>query len=1240
MLPSRPDPRPVMPRTASIDSAVSSLSSTSQSTRSTPAHAHNSSRESNSTPAADIAGLVAASGSAEAALHKLWREKQSADSHNAQLWRLVEKQRAMILGLNRDLERAVKDKDRYRQKMKDLSTHASGAVLQRPDSVLDREGSQSPAPADGAEESSKVSKSSSSQKHYPSVPTTISETLPEHLRGEVKAIQFNSPTSDSASPGESNGDLTSIESSPIVGTSVRAESAQELSETPAIQHENIEKVASISTPPKAGTRDQPPVVVALPPPKTPESHVFPQAGAPSLALTEATPIPDAGNFSPRNKQTARKPAPAPLNLSLPTRPPPAVPTIDNSPIESPIKTVVPLDSEALERGRRKTREDDDRMREAMAMAQEAARSLSKKSKGMSKSKTPKEQPQIIEPVSIVVAPSLQGLPPSPRLAQAPMPPSSLLSPSGSESSISSTAAHRSNLSTPLLSPGLPMSPRPGDRPFNAPSPRLPKQMIFPAPASPRIAYAPNPPSPRIAYAPNPPSPRSIAPVVPIAVEPTRAPAASSLKAQSSKPMGFSVLSPSAVPPPLFAKSDSQKSVPTLEQRSSSPVYEQPRLAMEQNTPSSGRPSTGSSDTMNSEVIFRGLISDQYPGLLLPPNALPFIDVKVSSSRLRPSRHSILLANPNEEDPVFLLGIYARADGKQLWRLEKTIMALPALHQQIKALCAFDGKLPEKGLFSGHAPAKIDARRMALNSYFDLLLDTPLTEKAALVVCNFFSTNVMGVEGEENHVLTGSPGGTASSITSNGPPRKDGYLTKRGKNFGGWKARFFVLDGPELRYYDSPGGPQIGTIKLLKAQIGKQSPQHTNQSPMGRDDEAEHQYRHAFLVLEPKRKDSSSLVRHVLCAESDEERDAWVTALLAYVDYQEEKTSAPPSVASSDSIRAAGPSQMSFQQQKEVREAPSRDPPRPPTRQIQTPEPAEDPSEIVQGMSYEQTVAGETPIRGTTISTYRNTPTSQPSQPSQNSRSIPSPLLNANGFVAGPAQAAKDRSFMISAPSNGVVIQDAGMWGNKTAAKEKKRSIFGFRGRSSSDTAMNQSNNPPLAPEQQRRHLGRPIFGMPLAEAVEASQPVGVDVYLPAVVYRCIEYLETRDAILEEGIFRLSGSQNVIKALRERFNNEIDVKLLDGDYYDPHAVASLLKLYLRELPASVLTRELHLDFLKVLDVEDKDKRVAAFNILVHKLPRANAELLSNLCSYLADIAHKADVNKMNVRNGTRDACILF
>jgi RalA-binding protein 1 len=134
-----------------------------------------------------------------------------------------------------------------------------------------------------------------------------------------------------------------------------------------------------------------------------------------------------------------------------------------------------------------------------------------------------------------------------------------------------------------------------------------------------------------------------------------------------------------------------------------------------------------------------------------------------------------------------------------------------------------------------------------------------------------------------------------------------------------------------------------------------------------------------------------------------------------------------------------------------------------------------------------------------------------------------------------------------------------------------------------------------------------------------------------VVYRSIEYLRAKNASSEEGIFRLSGSNIVIKALKERFNTEGDVKLLEGQYYDIHAVASLLKLYLRELPASILTREHHLEFLKGLDVDEKIK-VEVFNVLVNKLPRANRELLDILSTFLREIVDREGINKMSVRNG--------
>jgi RalA-binding protein 1 len=62
--------------------------------------------------------------------------------------------------------------------------------------------------------------------------------------------------------------------------------------------------------------------------------------------------------------------------------------------------------------------------------------------------------------------------------------------------------------------------------------------------------------------------------------------------------------------------------------------------------------------------------------------------------------------------------------------------------------------------------------------------------------------------------------------------------------------------------------------------------------------------------------------------------------------------------------------------------------------------------------------------------------------------------------------------------------------------------------------------------------GRAVFGVPL----ESSLAIAKIANLPAIVFRCIEYLEAKKAADEEGIYRLSGSSAVIKALKDRFNH--------------------------------------------------------------------------------------------------------
>ncbi|ORX90080.1 hypothetical protein BCR34DRAFT_609164 [Clohesyomyces aquaticus] len=1161
--PSRPNradaTRPTPPRNPSIDSAVSSLSSNaSQSYRANPTHSQKPSQDVSVDNPPDMATLIAKAGSPEAALLALWKEKQSASNHNAQLWRLVEKQRAMILGLSKDLDRAAKDKERYKKKLKEFANQHPHA-LQRSDtgdSAVERAHSQSPAMSERQDDTAKPNTSGRAVEHKLS-PLTQSTTATQMFPDNQLA---NSPSHSSEAASASNPASTVNSPTDYSVQPLNIGGGKGLGLNAIVSNES----STVQTAQAAATAPAPQQLPKTDPPTS--NHMK----APSLSLTQATPVIGGDGFDPPPEKAAhlRKAPPAPLNLSKPPKtsahlyqPPPGEES-DSDYDDTLEVDEIPI----VDRGRRKTREEDDRVREAMMMKDDEARSKSKKKKSESKSKS-KARPASQDPSQgddkKSTTSSLSPRPFSPLHAGLPLSPrhppahsiNALLSPTNSDSSM---IAQRGLMSPPLMSPGLPMSPRPGDRPLGSPLPRNPKQSLTSPPMSPRTngvpQIAPRPPRQPIPFPPSPPQ---------------------------------SYVSP----PGAAAEQPAQSNAQAKPQSASSGLLKPPGS---QPSPEMDKGSLGSNDPSSPEHIYRGLVSDQYPGLLLPPNALPSIDVKVYSSRLRPSRLSFLAPKPTEEDPVFILAIYARSDGKQLWRVEKTIVALPTLHDQLKALCDFQGKLPDRALFSGHAPAKMDARRAALNHYFDVMLETPMSEKSALVVCEFFSTDVIGAQNDD--ALAPEPSAVSAvpaTSTPKGRQQKEGYLTKRGKNFGGWKARYFILDGPEFRYYEVVGGAHLGTIKLQNAQIGKQSQQQANQSPQRRDDNDDNQYRHAFLILEPKRKDSSSLVRHVLCAESDQERDAWVDALLQHVDWQEDNSPSenPPGSARSSNFPKGHSMDSSRSKQRES--------------------PDSEKKEKIQGISYDDTVQAEAPMRGPT---HREAKESHVHSPKNSTFSV-------------------DNHPSISGPTNGAPIQNAEFWGNKplgppTTIKDKKRSIFGFRGRASSDGIANQ---PPQQIASQSVVQARNIFGIPLQEAVEFSQPMGVNAQLPAVVYRSLEYLRAKKAYREEGIFRLSGSNIVIKSLRDRFNNEGDVKLLDGQYYDVHAVASLLKLYLRELPASILTREYHIDFLKVLDMDEREKKIQTFNVLVHKLPRVNYELLQAISGFLIDIIENADINKMTVRN---------
>ncbi len=1130
----RAEPAKAPPRTSSIDSAVSAISSKS---------GLNKASQDPAAGSAEIANLIKTAGSAEAVIQYLLKEKQSQSQQNGQLWRLVDKQRAMILGLNKDLERALKDKEKYRKKLKEV---LDGSDAPSRPSVTTTINSQPPT-LNGAD----VVASSPKERVFEVAlsPTTLGTDSLKHSPIDVSLAPYPiTPPADHAAAAAAAA---------IAQPSVReildpSHSMPKPSEHALDQydHEEHERAADAVSR-RAEEAKNIPILISLPPsrtaPREPPRMPPPQ---PPAGLPDRSPKPDDGvsKFPPPPAPPPRKPPPAPLHLKNNAKPKLTVAPEEDPETDTDYDHILEVDEMNPDdrRGRRRTRQEDEREREMLARKEAEIRSLSKKSKkSTSRKATEKAEAVTVE------------MPASPRLVQTTkvLPPREPASLAG----VLSGAPDSRSLPAPLMSPGLPSSPRPMGMMSPVTSPPLSPLGVSNFPGAP---LSPRPPRAPIPLPPNTPLQ-------------TPSPAGDPLVLRSPRPLNI----------------------------------------IKQGDPSYAAPSPTKSSTdspIERTKVFKGFVTEEYPDLLLPPNALPSIDIKVASSRMKPSRASLISLTQLEEDPVFTLAIYSRADGGELWRIEKDSASLAKLDQRLKQCPAFTARTPDRSLFSGHAPAKLDARRVALNQYLDELLNTPLDMITALELCKYLSSNTLPPNADETGSSPTEHPAEVPRVGPGGRPFRNGYLTKRGKNFGGWKARYFILDGPLLKYYETPGGAHLGTIKLQRAQIGKQAHHANEGSPAqgGSADDGDNQYRHAFLILEPKKKDPNSMTKHVLCAESDRERDQWVEALLRWIDYEEDEQPKKDAQDPRHGERGSGKKKNSGQSKQQQAQAAAA-------------AAAAAAEEHLIGVSYEATKQGDTP-QGVPVKGRQSGAQDHESTHSQSTAS----------------------SYTISAPRDPQLITHTEPWGSKLGMglapptqeekKARKRSFFGFgpKTRTSSDgqDSLFGSDGGGSLPTNQYQGPIRQAFGATLAEAVRYNAPTDVRVPLPAVVYRCIQYLDTKNAILEEGIFRLSGSNLVIKQLRERFNNEGDINLLtDGQYYDIHAIASLLKLYLRELPSTILTNDLRTQFIAVTEMTDQKEKMAALGELVERLPQANAALLKYLIAFLIKIIDNADVNKMTVRN---------
>lgn len=157
-----------------------------------------------------------------------------------------------------------------------------------------------------------------------------------------------------------------------------------------------------------------------------------------------------------------------------------------------------------------------------------------------------------------------------------------------------------------------------------------------------------------------------------------------------------------------------------------------------------------------------------------------------------------------------------------------------------------------------------------------------------------------------------------------------------------------------------------------------------------------------------------------------------------------------------------------------------------------------------------------------------------------------------------------------------------------------------------------------------------LYNMTLQELVNSEGSNGV----PFIIKTCINEVERRGLKIE-GIYRISASTSTIEKLEHFFesldiNNVNDINKMHSliDTGDIHAMAGLLKRYLKKIPDSVIPQELYDSFISVSKLENDEKRIERLTQIITSLPKANKSTLFILSKHLSLIADNEKFNKMN------------
>ncbi|KAI3630357.1 hypothetical protein MIR68_011792 [Amoeboaphelidium protococcarum] len=244
--------------------------------------------------------------------------------------------------------------------------------------------------------------------------------------------------------------------------------------------------------------------------------------------------------------------------------------------------------------------------------------------------------------------------------------------------------------------------------------------------------------------------------------------------------------------------------------------------------------------------------------------------------------------------------------------------------------------------------------------------------------------------------------------------------------------------------------------------------------------------------------------------------------------------------------------------------------------------------------------------------------------------------NNNQQIQSELQASNNSTTSSASITVGQFFQETKKMSSSTMKKLTKIVSHGHS-KSSSKSAHGKDASPhtPI-----NSTFGIPLYAVPKVPGTQ----------IPVIIKVLLRHLKKYD-LQTEGIFRLSGAQSTVLKLKNLFDNDPDggMKFLAGgedallDYInlgDGHAVAGVVKLFLRELPDPLLTFDLFDAFIACAQSQQSidqqhggAQRLWQMYVLVNSLPSENRDLLCTLLQFSSLVSEESNSshNKMSLQN---------